>query len=180
MSLAADLLILIGAILLTLGTDLVISSASAPETVAAPLGVLLSMIGTTLLVSGLLLNRRRRIQREGAGPPAYQTLLEKGRTRFVGYDQLETDATVTDVFPVAGQSAQADVFLEETPFYAERGGQTADTGVLTWKGATARVIDVQPQGEAIRHRVEVAADRLKPGDRVHAAVPGRSALTAAA
>jgi hypothetical protein len=70
MSLAADLLILIGAILLTLGTDLVISSASAPETVGAPLGVLLSMIGTTLLVSGLLLNRRRRIQRESARPPA--------------------------------------------------------------------------------------------------------------
>jgi len=91
-------------------------------------------------------------------------------SRFVGYDQLEADATVTDVFPVAGQPDQADVFLDETPFYAERGGQTADTGVLTWNGATARVIDVQPQGEAIRHRVGVAPDRLKAGDRVHAAV----------
>ena len=64
MSLAADLMILIGAILLTFGTDLVISSASAPATVGAPLGVLVSMIGTTVLVSGMLLNRRRRIQRE--------------------------------------------------------------------------------------------------------------------
>lgn len=64
MSLAADLMTLIGAILLTFGTDLVISSASAPATVGAPLGVLVSMIGTTVMVSGLLLNRRRRIQRE--------------------------------------------------------------------------------------------------------------------
>jgi hypothetical protein len=70
MSLAADLMILIGAILLTFGTDLVISSASAPATVGAPLGVLVSMIGTTVLVSGLLLNRRRRIQRETATPAA--------------------------------------------------------------------------------------------------------------
>jgi hypothetical protein len=68
MSLAADLMTLIGAILLTFGTDLVISSASAPATVGAPLGVLVSMIGTTVLVSGMLLNRRRRIQRETAAP----------------------------------------------------------------------------------------------------------------
>ena len=91
-------------------------------------------------------------------------------SRFVGYDHLEADATVTDVFPVAGQPDQADVFLDETPFYAERGGQTADNGVLTWNGVSARVTDVQPQGEAIRHRVGVAPDRLKAGDRVHAAV----------
>jgi hypothetical protein len=59
---------LIGAILLTFGTDLVISSANAPATVGAPLGVLVSIIGTTVLVSGMLLNRRRRIQRETAVP----------------------------------------------------------------------------------------------------------------
>ncbi|MGA7763861.1 MAG: hypothetical protein WB999_17815 [Candidatus Binataceae bacterium] len=70
MSLAADLMIVIGAILLTFGTDLVISSASAPASVGAPLGVLVSMIGTTVMVSGLLINRRRRIQRETAAPPA--------------------------------------------------------------------------------------------------------------
>jgi hypothetical protein len=49
---------------------MVISSASAPATVGAPLGVLVSMIGTTVLVSGVLLNRRRRIHRETPAPPA--------------------------------------------------------------------------------------------------------------
>jgi alanyl-tRNA synthetase len=91
-------------------------------------------------------------------------------SRFVGYDRLEADTSVTDVFPVAGEAGRADVFLEETPFYAERGGQTADTGWLSWNESKARVIDAQPQGEAIRHRVEIRPDKLKPGDHVHAAV----------
>ena len=91
-------------------------------------------------------------------------------SRFVGYDRFGADTSVTDVFPVAGEAGRSDVFLEETPFYAERGGQTADTGWLSWNGSKARVIDAQPQGEAIRHRVEIRPDKLKPGDRVHAAV----------
>src|SRR5213080_4697682 len=99
-------------------------------------------------------------------------------TRFVGYDRLDVDTSITDVFAVAGDPGQADVFLEETPFYAERGGQTADTGWLTWNGAKAEVLDVQPQGEAIRHRIAAAPDRLKPGDRLRAAVdaPRRQAI----
>ena len=66
MSIAADLMVVIGAVLLTFGTDLVISSASAPATVGAPLGVLVSIIGTAVLASGLVLNRRRRMQRTNA------------------------------------------------------------------------------------------------------------------
>jgi alanyl-tRNA synthetase len=126
-------------------------------------------------VAALMQSQRDR-SRVATG--AFTAPLARSASRFIGYDRLESDATVTDVFPVAGQPDDADVFLDETPFYAERGGQTADTGSLTWKGATARVIDVQPQGEAIRHRVEVAPDRLKPGDRVHAVVdaPRRQAV----
>ena len=66
MSFAADLMVVIGAVLLTFGTDLVISSAGAPATVGAPLGVLVSIIGAAVLTSGLVLNRRRRIQRDSA------------------------------------------------------------------------------------------------------------------
>jgi hypothetical protein len=70
MSPPADIMIVIGAILLTFGTDLVINSASAPATVGAPLGVLVSIIGTAILVSGLLLNRRRRIRHAASAGPA--------------------------------------------------------------------------------------------------------------
>jgi alanyl-tRNA synthetase len=118
-------------------------------------------------VAALMQSQRDRSRVATGG---FTAPLAGSASRFVGYDQLETDTTVTDVFPVAGELERADVFLAETPFYAERGGQTADTGWLSWNGTKARVIDVQPQGETIRHRVEVRPDRLKPGDRVHAAV----------
>lgn len=59
MSLAADLMILIGAILLTIGTDLVINTAGTQSTVGGPLGLIVSVLGTTLLTSGILINRRR-------------------------------------------------------------------------------------------------------------------------
>jgi predicted tellurium resistance membrane protein TerC len=69
MSLAADLMILIGAILLTVGTDLVINTASTQSAVGAPLGVIVSVLGTTLLTSGILINRRRA-RRQAQEPPA--------------------------------------------------------------------------------------------------------------
>ncbi len=118
-------------------------------------------------VAALMQSQRDRSRVATSG---FTAPLAGSASRFVGYDQLESETTVTDVFPVAGEPERADVFLAETPFYAERGGQTADTGWLSWNRTKARVIDVQPQGEAIRHRVEVRPDRLKPGDRVHAAV----------
>ncbi|HZO81423.1 MAG TPA: hypothetical protein VFB33_06975 [Candidatus Binataceae bacterium] len=68
MSLAADLMILIGAILLTIGTDLVINTASTQSTIGAPLGVIISVLGTTLLTSGVLISRRRARR-----PPEAQT-----------------------------------------------------------------------------------------------------------
>src|SRR6202035_4229043 len=97
-------------------------------------------------VAGLMQSQRDR-SRVSTG--AFTAPLAGRASRFVGYDRLEADTVVTDVFPVAGEPERADVFLELTPFYAERGGQTADTGWLSWKGGKTRVIDVQPQGGAL-------------------------------
>jgi alanyl-tRNA synthetase len=126
-------------------------------------------------VAALMQSQRDRSRVATGG---FTAPLAGSASRFVGYEQLETETAVAEVFPVAGEPERADVFLEETPFYAERGGQTADTGSLSWSGTTVRVVDVQPQGEAIRHRVEMRPDRLKPGDRVRATVdaPRRQAV----
>ncbi len=60
-------------------------------------------------------------------------------TRFVGYETLRA---TTGLAAVAADDGRALVKLEESPFYAEGGGQVADSGVLRWDGGEARVVDV--------------------------------------
>ncbi len=70
----------------------------------------------------------------GAAPP----------THFVGYEMLRS---TTGLAAVEREDGRALVKLEESPFYAEGGGQVADSGTLSWEGGEARVIDVYRVGE---------------------------------
>jgi alanyl-tRNA synthetase len=65
-------------------------------------------------------------------------------TRFVGYETLRV---TTALAAIAGDDGKALVKLEESPFYAEGGGQVADSGVLRWGDAEAEVVDVYRAGE---------------------------------
>jgi alanyl-tRNA synthetase len=82
-------------------------------------------------------------------------------TKFVGYDNLETEAVVEAVSP--GTEKTFDVILDKTPFYAEMGGQVGDTGLIS----SAKVLDTQKQGDVYVHR---SAAPLEQGQRVRAAV----------
>jgi alanyl-tRNA synthetase len=69
---------------------------------------------------------------------------EAAPTTFVGYQTLRA---TTGIAAVAAADGQALVKLEESPFYAEGGGQVADSGVLRWDGGEAEVIDVYRVGD---------------------------------
>jgi alanyl-tRNA synthetase len=75
-------------------------------------------------------------------------------TRFVGYETLRA---TTGLAAVATDNGRALVKLEESPFYAEGGGQVADSGLLRWQGGEARVLDVYRVGEDQALEVEPAA-----------------------
>ena len=75
-------------------------------------------------------------------------------TRFVGYEKLRA---TTGLVAVAGEDGRALVKLEESPFYAEGGGQVADAGVLRWSDGEARVLDVYRLGEDQALEVETGA-----------------------
>jgi alanyl-tRNA synthetase len=74
-------------------------------------------------------------------------------TRFVGYETLRA---TTGLAAVAADDGRALVKLEESPFYAEGGGQVADSGLLRWDGGEARVLDVYRVGEDQALEVEGA------------------------
>jgi len=101
-------------------------------------------------------------------------------TRFLGYDRLQADgltvlALLKDGRPV--QSADAGdaviVITNQTPFYAESGGQVGDTGVLTGNGVRLVVEDTQKfAGQFHGHVGTLSEGGLKVGDVLSGQVDG--------
>ncbi|HTA44923.1 MAG TPA: alanine--tRNA ligase [Bryobacteraceae bacterium] len=104
---------------------------------------------------------------KGAIAPAYQRLLEKGRTRFLGYDQLDAVSKVVGV--MVGQElvdtlpggSEGEIVLDQTPFYAETGGQIGDRGTLydAHTGETVAVVeDTRPAVPGLTvHKIRAVA-----------------------
>lgn len=100
----------------------------------------------------------------------------EGSTQFEGYTEAESLAKVTALFYEgkavdcieAGQSAV--VILENTPFYAESGGQIGDTGYLTSRDLSFKVTDTQKYGQVFGHIGELQQGRLQVGQMVNAVV----------
>jgi alanyl-tRNA synthetase len=123
--------------------------------------------------------QRRQARAAGKFKSAAALEYAGAKTRFVGYDHLASDAKVVALYregtPVdvieAGQDAV--VVLDETPFYAESGGQVGDSGVLGTKDVTFAVRDTQKiQPDVFGHAGVVMAGRLAIGDVVRAEVDG--------
>ncbi|MFQ3678293.1 MAG: alanine--tRNA ligase [Fimbriimonadaceae bacterium] len=81
---------------------------------------------------------------------------DDGKTRFLGYDQTESPATVVGAMPAAESpiSREFVVALDQTPFYAESGGQVSDTGRIVGPDFELRVTDVAKQDGIYVHMVE--------------------------
>ena len=112
---------------------------------------------------------------------AYRTALSSGRTEFTGYAELAREARVSAILGEDGLLAAAvegdevEVVLDSTPFYAEGGGQQADTGAIRvsagGRDALLTVLDVQqPLPGLIAHRVRVTTGEVRPGDLAYAEV----------
>ncbi|HEU5253391.1 MAG TPA: alanine--tRNA ligase [Solirubrobacterales bacterium] len=88
-------------------------------------------------------------------------------TEFVGYETLRA---TTGLAAVEAADGKALVKLEASPFYAEGGGQVADSGVLRWGEQEARVVDVYRLGDDQALEVDAGGAVIEPGVPVEAEV----------
>ncbi|MFI5586678.1 alanine--tRNA ligase [Amycolatopsis sp. NPDC051758] len=115
----------------------------------------------------------------------YRKVLEQhGETEFLGYTDLQAEAKVVallaDGQPVRSVSAgkKAELVLDRTPFYAESGGQVADTGVLLGDGVELKVLDVQKIVPGLYvHRVEVLDGEIGLDSKVTGSVDAHRRLS---
>ncbi len=116
---------------------------------------------------------------------AYENL-GVGHTQFVGYRQLEQETLVAALLVDnvaaghAGQGQPVEVVLENTPFYAESGGQVGDRGIIAGPNGLVRVEDTQsPVAGLIVHRGVVERGDMSLGEPVTARVDLHRRLDAA-
>lgn len=105
-----------------------------------------------------------------------QLLMPLAPTRFVGYEALSSCATVQmlicegDITQHLSEGQSGIAVLNQTPFYAESGGQVGDSGLILSKEATAQVTDTQKSGDKILHYITVTKGALTTDDQVEAKV----------
>ncbi|ASM48941.1 alanyl-tRNA synthetase [Pseudoalteromonas espejiana DSM 9414] len=120
--------------------------------------------------------QRKTAQKAGKFGADYNEQLKSEKlTEFKGYDSIHHSATVVEVF-ASGESVsiledgqQGIVILNHTPFYAESGGQTGDTGTITVAGGEFSVTNTTKLGNAFAHHGTVQG-RIAVNDKVDATI----------
>ena len=114
---------------------------------------------------------RARADADGGDGGGHEEILAFAReappTSFVGYETLRARTSVVAARAAGDNGGDALVKLEESPFYAEGGGQVADSGTLRWDGGEVEVADVYRIGDDQALRAAGAPD---PGTAVEAVV----------
>src|SRR6185312_5598063 len=140
----------------------------------------------------LMLEQRQRAQKDAkakksghADLTVFHELLAQGETVFTGYTELEGQGRVRSILSngAAVQHAstgdEISLVLDETPFYAEAGGQAADTGLITGDGFVVEVLDVQRPIKGLSVHKAIVREGELPADAVVRAAVDRERRHAA-
>ncbi|MBE7713251.1 MAG: alanine--tRNA ligase [Cyanobacteria bacterium SIG26] len=95
---------------------------------------------------------------------------EVGSTNFIGYSENEcSDAKILALVEVEDENC-VDIVLDKTPFYAECGGQTGDSGIIESDNIKAEVLTTFKVNELYVHRCNLLNGDVVIGDRVKATI----------
>lgn len=134
--------------------------------------------------NALLANQKStaRAARKDAGADAWKgnsVKIDTDKTEFVGYTDFECDAKITaivnadgELVDMLGAGEQGVIVLDETPFYAESGGQVGDSGVVkNGDGNVFLVADTSKNADGIYlHSGTVSKGVISVGDSVNASL----------
>ena len=97
-------------------------------------------------------------------------------TQFLGYDRLNAEGIVLglwiDDLQVDSATADKEYFLalDQTPFYAESGGQVGDQGKFSCSSGSGQILDCIKQGKIFLHTIKIDEGAIKLGDKLKLAV----------
>ena len=97
-------------------------------------------------------------------------------TKFLGYDNLESESKVLVIWKDQERVDEADneqeIFIacDQTPFYAEAGGQVGDKGIFASNSATGNILDCKKQGKVYLHKAIIKKGNIKTGDVIKMSV----------
>ena len=106
-------------------------------------------------------------------------------TQFLGYDRLNAEGIVLglwiDDLQVDSATSGKEYFLalDQSPFYAESGGQVGDHGDFSCSDGNGQILDCIKQGKIFLHKIIVADGSLKVGDTLKLSVESTSRASAA-
>ena len=97
-------------------------------------------------------------------------------TKFLGYDRLNAEGKIlglwNDDLRVDSAAADKEYFLalDQTPFYAESGGQVGDQGKFSCSSGSGQILDCIKQGKIFLHKIKIDEGAIKLGDKLKLAV----------
>jgi len=133
-----------------------------------------------------LMEKQRELARAaGSFKADFSGVSLTGETAFDGYDQLKTQGKITAIIvddvqvETLNAHTQAAIVLNNTPFYAESGGQVGDGGLIECNGAVFEVTDCKKLGANHIHIGQLVEGSLDVGQVVDATVDQRIRLSTA-
>jgi len=129
------------------------------ELLAAEKGIGVDTVGFERAMEAQKTRSREATRKAGGTQQALaEGFLPERHSEFVGYDTLSVASKVVAV--QEGQDGKQSVFLEETPFYAESGGQVGDLGQIQANGLAFRVESTYKNGSSIVHEGQLESGSL--------------------